>query len=82
MVLLTFLNSKGGRKQLTLIHHSHLKAATGLELEPGNPAATKGTSTTAESDSPAARNPYRVSGSAVDSLILGNISTTGKCKGM
>lgn len=54
LVLLTFLNSKGGRKKLTLIHHSHLKAATGLELEPGNPPATEGTSTTAESDSPAA----------------------------
>ena len=54
----------------TWIHHSHLKAVTGLELEPGNPPDTEGTSSPGKTKLPIATNLHRAGGLAVTSLTL------------
>ena len=57
-------------ENLAWIHHSLLKAVTGLELEPGNPPAAKGTSSPGKTKLPIARNLHRAGGLAVTSLTL------------
>ena len=54
----------------TWIHHSHLKAVTGLELEPGNLPDTEGTSIPGKTKLPIAMNLHRATGLAVTSLTL------------
>ena len=57
-------------EKMTRIHHSLLKAMTGLELEPGNPPAAEGTSIPGKTKLPIARNLHRAGGLAVTSLTL------------